>query len=115
MINKNLSLAISVPKFLAILFVVMTISIPVSFNIFKTFSSDASVCLNDLVNNVDDETDDDEGSNLPFAEIEEVESEIPLITGSVNLVLETFSYYISHRPKTFISSYIFSIFIPPSL
>lgn len=115
MIKKNLSLAITLPKFLTILLVVMTISIPVSFNLFKSFSSDASVCLNDLVNNLDDETDDDEGNSFPFAELEEVESEIPTIVPAVNILLDTFSYEISHRPVTFISSYIFSIFIPPSL
>lgn len=101
----------SLSKLLGILFVILTISIPVSVNSFLSFSSDVTVSLGDLL---DDHTDEDDKCPTPFAELEEVETEALTLHASMFSDLPHSLFEITHQLKSFIPSYVFSIFIPPS-
>lgn len=98
--------------FITILLVIINISIPSAFQDMNAFSSDVSISLNDLVES--DEYNHDEEKEEKKVELEEIEKEIVLTASTLSFSAEAKSYSIQHSLKYFISSYIFSIFIPPS-
>ncbi len=97
---------------IAILMVIINLSIPSTFQDMSAFSSGASISLNDFVES--DEYNHDEEKEEKKVELEEVEKEIVLTASTSNFSSKAKSNNIHHSLKFFLSSYIFSIFIPPS-
>lgn len=78
----------------------------------SAFNSGVSISLNDLVES--DLYNHDEEKEEKKVELEEIETEILLTASTLNFSVMAKSYSIYHSLKFFISTYIFSIFIPPS-
>lgn len=97
--------------FVSFFLLIVSISIPSSFGDLNVFSSDTEITLAEYLDDIEGKTcenDSDEDSN----ETEEVETEF-FYSHFSNVHNDIINLIIPASPSNLISSYVFSIFIPP--
>lgn len=111
--SKLISIRKMKPAFLLTLFltVLISLSIPSSFKELRAFSTDTSVSLYDFVESEDvEEKEEEEDESV---EVEELEKDLLFTSASISLYAAFSISNIYSCLSVFISTYIFSIFIPP--
>jgi hypothetical protein len=97
--------------FVSIFLLIISISIPSAFGDLNVFSSDTEIALEEYLEDIEGKTcdhDSDDESN----EIEETETEF-FYSHFSNVHNDIFKPIIPASQANLISSYVFSIFIPP--
>ncbi len=96
----------------SIFLLILSLTIHPSVNKLKAFTPEASVSLSELFN-LDADTEDSDGP--PTVEVEEIEKDFTISAPPITVVLRSIPQEIFGSLKVFIPTYVFSIFIPPSL